>query len=1092
MKKAIALLIVFLSTYISNPSLRAGMLDSLDKATFDSALVLLNIDPSELGFDKLWAADDTFRLAVVEEYLNDPVAFPGYVDETKAVVDSFAFKPLELLAFMSEQLQVDPEADPIKIPEYESPEFDPANPYGIWIDAIATAEPYLKGFYAQLDSMELQDLITAGPGLWNEEEEDSLKKELLGAWNREFGIEYDSTANTDSDHLLDIIKKLDMNSLLKAGMIVVPAAQTLVRAVADQDFSSFKTIEGVEKVQGEVLYYSETKWGKFIIGGTGDNTYYGNFDAIIDIGGNDVYRGRCGGAIGELSQPYSLVIDLEGDDLYDSQGKDVAHGAGFLGIGVVVDGDGDDTYRSNAYSQGAGLFGIGFHVDHNGADDRRGGYFMQGAGHCGIGILIDTGDDKSDDRYLSSCWSQGFAGTFGYGLLFDDGGDDTYKAGGTYFHAPLLPHDYRSFSAGFGMGWRPRAGGGIGVIYDKGDGNDFYDQEVMSIGSSYWYSIGIAIDEGGNDSYNLAHYGMGVGIHLSLGALYEMGGDDQYHSRHGVVGATAHDFSVGLMVDSEGDDYYIVGDGWGGSLTNSYGLFIDKQGNDTYATRGGSGYSFGKARWARGFAGAAVFLDLEGTDVYPKGVSARDSSIWIQTGWGIGMDLPREVKTEKEAPIGEITLTAEDSAKSIEELYQMASQWEVGSAREEVARGRKALLERGIEVVEYIINGPDSLSPNNISNLKIFAKKINKPTDEVSEFVSKNLANTTREDIKNYLQISDDVADSTVKVLEDSLKVSLTKDLNTLLQNEDFYNKNRFKHIKLHPDLVKDLKRKLTARELFHRNWHLFEQAFPKEIEYNSGRLHSRSGIEYRLLEQIIKALPDSSGKLLFEEMPIALEMESPYVMSNIISLLGGIKYEPAVEEFLEILSNKDHKKFWNSCISNLGKMEDKRAVEPIEEFLDSDLEKRRILSIGALGGLMDSTSIPGIVKMLDDEEFTIRSIAMMTVAKFGPEAIPFLKDYLNNTKSLHPESALYSIGRVALNLKDSTDVISQKVRFETIIFLEKYLTNPNPFLRAESVTGLYRVGGEKTRAMVDRYMEIEFNPVVLAAHERMVRELLK
>lgn len=682
---------------------QSQMLDSLDRVMLDSALAMINLNPFELGFEKTWVEDDTFRLAVVERYLSDPMSFPDYVDETQAAVDSFSRRPLEMLRFISDQLFVDPDAKPTKPPKLTEMAFDSSAPFKLWINAISEAEPLRQKFYSHLDSLDLHDLIMASPPLWSEDD-DSIKGLLEGSWQHEFGIEPDTSRKVDGDRLLDIIKKLDINALTRAGMIVLPAAQMTARGIAAETIGLSSIEEGsVDGVSGDVLYYSDNEWGRFVVGGSGDNIYFGDFTAIIDIGGDDVYRGRCGAAMGVLSQPYSLLIDLAGNDYYDGAGKDINHGAGFFGIGVLIDRGGDDVYRSANYAQGSGLFGIGVLADHGGADDRRGGYFMQGSGHCGIGMLIDDGDETSDDRYLSSCWAQGFASTFGYGLLFDSGGDDTYRTGGAYLHAPLLPHDYRSFSGGFGMGWRPRAGGGIGVLYDKGEGNDFYDAEVMSFGSSYWYSIGILIDGGGNDYYSLAHYGLGVGIHLSLGALYEMDGDDQYRSRYGVVGGTPHDLSVGMMVDGGGNDNYLVSDGWGASLTNSFGLFIDRLGDDTYGTRGGT--SFGKVRWARGFAGAAIFMDLEGEDVYTSDEVARDSTIWIQSGWGIGIDLERDVvATEREEEVGEITLTAEDSAKTVEELFKDASQWEVGSARESVARARKALLTKGAEAVHYIID----------------------------------------------------------------------------------------------------------------------------------------------------------------------------------------------------------------------------------------------------------------------------------------------------------------------------------------------------------------------------------------------------
>ena len=66
-----------------------------------------------------------------------------------------------------------------------------------------------------------------------------------------------------------------------------------------------------------------------------------------------------------------------------------------------------------------------------------------------------------NDTYQCARMSQGFASTFGVGLLYDQEGSDTYRSGGRYLHAPLLPHDFQSLSQGYSIGFRPRAAGGL-------------------------------------------------------------------------------------------------------------------------------------------------------------------------------------------------------------------------------------------------------------------------------------------------------------------------------------------------------------------------------------------------------------------------------------------------------------------------------------------------------------------------------------------------------------------------------------------------------------------------------------------------------
>ncbi|MDP8228828.1 MAG: hypothetical protein P9M15_05185 [Candidatus Electryoneaceae bacterium] len=255
---------------ISPSQSSAQMLDSLDRVMIDSALVLLNLTPEELGFDKSWVEDDTFRLAVVERVLSEPLSLPDYVDETTAAVDSFAHRPLEMLTFISHQLAIDPNRRPLKPPQLPDWTFSPEIPFQIWMDALEQAEPYRRAFYGELDSLDLHDLIMAAPTMWGDDD-DSTSLERVGSWQREFNVSVDTSRDVDSDRLLDIMKKLDMDELLKSGMIVVPAAQLMSEGFAYLEWSEYPTMGAVDGVVGDVLMYQETEWGRFVVGGTGDN-----------------------------------------------------------------------------------------------------------------------------------------------------------------------------------------------------------------------------------------------------------------------------------------------------------------------------------------------------------------------------------------------------------------------------------------------------------------------------------------------------------------------------------------------------------------------------------------------------------------------------------------------------------------------------------------------------------------------------------------------------------------------------------------------------------------------------------------------------
>jgi hypothetical protein len=447
-----------------------------------------------------------------------------------------------------------------------------------------------------------------------------------------------------------------------------------------------------EDVPRDLHIETNTRWGRVALGGPGTDTYQGSYSLIIDCGGQDRYLGRAGGAVGFLGNPFGVVIDLGGDDIYESELTFNQGGATF-GVGVLYDLGGDDVYRGSHGVQGAGLWGVGLLYDRSGADFMSGGFFTQGSGHFGLGVLVE-GD--GNDTYRSYDWTQGFGSTWGYGLLADLGGNDVYYAGGKYIHHPLLPTDYRSFSQGFGMGYRPDAGGGIGFLYEA-KGNDFYCGDVFTQGTSYWYSLGMLVDEEGNDRYTAGQYSQGAGIHLSIGSLIDRGGDDQYVSKYGPSQGEGHDFSVGVLIDKVGLDFYYASGGQGIGLTNSVGLFIGSDGNTAYSTLEGD-FGQGTANLARGFGGVGIFVDLGGQDTYPQRSRGKDQASWVQGTMGAGIDVPGARK-EEEWP----ELKPDSIPGPVDKVFKEASMWEVREAIPRVRKARKELVALGTKAIDYVM-----------------------------------------------------------------------------------------------------------------------------------------------------------------------------------------------------------------------------------------------------------------------------------------------------------------------------------------------------------------------------------------------------
>ena len=97
--------------------------------------------------------------------------------------------------------------------------------------------------------------------------------------------------------------------------------------------------------------------------------------ALLDLGGNDLYSGKIAanqGAAWDLS--VACLLDFAGDDCY--KGADLSLGAGAQnGVGLFLDGGGNDRYESGAGS-------LGFSGDLSYGDGRNVG---------NLGIFLDTG-----------------------------------------------------------------------------------------------------------------------------------------------------------------------------------------------------------------------------------------------------------------------------------------------------------------------------------------------------------------------------------------------------------------------------------------------------------------------------------------------------------------------------------------------------------------------------------------------------------------------------------------------------------------------------------------------------------------------------
>lgn len=452
----------------------------------------------------------------------------------------------------------------------------------------------------------------------------------------------------------DAARALDEASLWYAAQICVQALDDARRSLAKSGALP----------AGDFRFDYETPWGWIRLRGGGDDSVDGEGALlVVDLGGDDAYTGPV--AASNAERPIGLLLDMSGDDRYESDGP--AQGAGLAGVGVLIDVEGDDAYESARYAQGVGQFGLGLAADLAGNDRRFCGESGQGCGFFGIGLLFDSG---GDDAYTIHADGQGLGGSAGVGILADRAGNDRYVAvrehtitGRPSYHSP--ERDVAVSNAqGCGFGRRGDGSdghswaGGLGALLDA-EGNDEYLAGNWSMGTGYWFGIGLLHDGGGDDSYRGVAWSQGTGAHFCIGALVDEAGDDEHLAEENSTLSLGmgHDFTIAILLDVSGDDLYSVDKtGLGCSLNRSFAMLIDQGGNDEYRSKeiARPGYAENNERFrARGGVGTyfadtsslGLFLDIGGSDSYGGDLAddsawsdPEDSPNWDDRNFSVGVD----------------------------------------------------------------------------------------------------------------------------------------------------------------------------------------------------------------------------------------------------------------------------------------------------------------------------------------------------------------------------------------------------------------------------------------------------------------------
>jgi hypothetical protein len=409
-------------------------------------------------------------------------------------------------------------------------------------------------------------------------------------------------------------------------------------------------------VTGEVLALRETSMGLIVIGGPGRNSYDldHRFALVIDVGGDDLYRGLIGATASPL-YGIAAVIDLSGNDRYQSALLGLATGR--LGVGLVADLSGNDDYVLADGSGGTGFAGIGLLYDESGDDRYKGERLVLGASVGGLGAVVDL---SGSDSYEGGGYAIGFGGPLGGGAVIDVGGNDAYVCGSlpsayNQSDAPTATpgdptYQYDCFGLGVGSGKRifsPQRehlfyglAGGLGLLVDL-SGDDRYRSANFSQGAGYFFGTGLKLDAEGQDEHVASRYGIAAGAHFGIGLFLDRRGRDRYESTGPFyTGAAAWDVSVMLAIDAGLDDDvydFARSTGLGMADHRAWSVFVDEGGQDRYDVPTGFGLGLNQS--------LAGFFDLGGTDTYghPAGQAtaarARNGALLRREPGGLFADL---------------------------------------------------------------------------------------------------------------------------------------------------------------------------------------------------------------------------------------------------------------------------------------------------------------------------------------------------------------------------------------------------------------------------------------------------------------------
>ena len=211
--------------------------------------------------------------------------------------------------------------------------------------------------------------------------------------------------------LVDLIEKMDRLALIEAAEAIVPLSDPkLLDQLKEYPADGNVAVEGVD---GRVIAKIDTPAGAILIGGKEPKTYrldeMKDVAAVIDLGhGNTYEEGTT-----SLDRPVLVVLNLGGSNTFRGRKPGIQGGA-MLGVSMVVNREGNNSYQADDLAQASAIAGVGMIVEYGGKNTYRGVRRVQGQASAAWASLSAAaartiitrpcGPRVLGPRWVSDCW----------------------------------------------------------------------------------------------------------------------------------------------------------------------------------------------------------------------------------------------------------------------------------------------------------------------------------------------------------------------------------------------------------------------------------------------------------------------------------------------------------------------------------------------------------------------------------------------------------------------------------------------------------------------------------------------------------------